>query len=90
MRTASAMHRSSRSLRETRSFSLEREVIQELEKTKGADSTSERANQLLRLALEAERYARLAEEAQQFYGSIDDREETRAFRSAAMKSWAKE
>jgi hypothetical protein len=76
--------------KQTRSLSLEREVIQELEETKGSESTSHRANQLLRSALEAERYARLANEAQEFYGSINDREETRAFRSGAMKSWDRE
>jgi hypothetical protein len=76
--------------KQSRSLSLEREVIQQLEETKGSDSTSQRANQLLRLALEAERYARLENEAQQFYGSINDREETRAFRSGSMKSWGRE
>jgi hypothetical protein len=79
-----------RSNRQTRSFSLERDVIQELEETKGSESASERVNQLLRSALEAEKYARLEEEGRQFYGSINDREEARAFRSAAVKSWARE
>jgi len=64
--------------------------MQELEQTKGLESTSERVNQLLRVALEAEKYARLEKEAQQFYGSINDREETSAFRSATKKSWARE
>jgi hypothetical protein len=85
MRTATG-----RSQRQTRSFSLDREVIEQLEKTKGSESASERANQLLRSALEAEKYARLEEEARQFYGSANDREEARAFRSAAIKSWARE
>ena len=76
--------------KETRSLSLEREVIQELQETKGSCSTSERANQLLRSALEAERYQRLENEARQFYGSINDREETRAFRTGAIKSWDRE
>src|ERR1700687_237887 len=73
--------------KQTRSLSLDREVIQELQETRGSCSTSERANQVLKSALEAERYARLENEAQQFYGSIHDREETLAFRSGAMKSW---
>ncbi len=100
--------------RQTCSLSLEREVIQELQETRGSGSTSERANQLLRAALEAEKLARLEDEAREFYvsddrsmnGSINgaktgtkagttkssarDREEVRAFRSGAMKSWNRE
>ncbi len=76
--------------KQTRSLSLEPEVIRELEETKGSESTSERANQLLRFALEAEKYMRLEEEAQRFYGSLNDREETRAFRSGSIKSWNRE
>ncbi|HZR30821.1 MAG TPA: hypothetical protein VFA76_03080 [Terriglobales bacterium] len=80
-------NRPSRSARESRSLSLEKEVIQAIEETKGAESTSERVNQLLRSALEAERIIQLEKEAEQFYGSIDDREETIAFQCAALKSW---
>jgi len=88
MATSSKLaNRPSRSARESRSLSLEREVIRALEETKGAESTSERANQLLRAALEAERIAQLEKEAEQFYGSTNDREETRAFQRAALKSW---
>lgn len=79
-----------RSPRQIRSFSLEPEVIQQVEETKGSESASERVNQLLRSALEAEKYARLEEEARRFYASVNDREEARAFRSAALKSWTRE
>jgi hypothetical protein len=77
-------------LKETRSFSLDRDLLQLLEDTKGEESASERVNQLLRFALEAERYSRLENEAEQFYGSVNDTEETRAFQSAAIKSWVRE
>lgn len=90
MRTAYAVGTASRPTRQTRSLSLDQDIIQELEETKGSDSASERANQLIRAALEIERHARLEEEARQFYGSINDREEARAFRSGAAKSWARE
>jgi hypothetical protein len=80
--------------RQNCSLSLDREVIHELQGTKGSLSTSERANQLLRAALEAEKLARLEKEAREFYlsasGSAKDREEVRAFRAGTVKSWNRE
>jgi Arc/MetJ family transcription regulator len=53
--------------RTTKSFSLDRAVLQETEKTKGVESTSERVNQLLKVALEVEKARSLHREAEAFF-----------------------
>ena len=77
-------------VRKTRSFSLEPELLSEIERTKGSASASERVNQLLKYALETERKASLYQEAAQFFSSApDDRPERQAFQKAAIKSWSR-
>lgn len=74
--------------RKTRSFSLDPEVISQVERTKGDGSASERVNQLLKYGLEMERRALLFEEAAQFFSTApDDREERRAFQKANLRTW---
>src|SRR4051812_38489105 len=71
----------------TKSFSIDREIIRELEKTKGASSTSERVNNLLRVGLEVERQRSLHSEAAAFFRSEgSDRGVRKAFRQAGIKS----
>jgi hypothetical protein len=78
-------------VRKTRSFSLDQEVLSEVERTKGEVSASERVNQLLKYALETERKASLSQEAAKFFGSEpDDRPERRAFQKAGLKSWSRQ
>ncbi len=78
-------------VRKTRSFSLDQEVLSEVERTKGSVSVSERVNQLLKYALETERKASLYQEAAQFFsGAPDDRQERRAFQKAGLKSWSRQ
>ena len=78
-------------VRKTRSFSLDPEVLSEVERTRGEVSASERVNQLLKYALETERKASLYQEAAQFFGSAaDDRPERRAFQKAGLKSWSRQ
>ena len=78
-------------VRKTRSFSLDQEVLSEVERTKGDVSASERVNQLLKCALETERKASLYQEAAQFFSSTpDDRPERRAFQKAGLKSWSRQ
>jgi len=75
-------------LRKTRSYSLDVEIVDEIERTKGEASASERVNQLLRYALEVERKASLAEEAAEFFASESrDRRERRAFRKMSFRCW---
>jgi hypothetical protein len=82
---------STRLVRTTRSFSLDPEVVSEIERTKGQVSASERVNQLLKYALETERKASLSEEAAHFFkGAPGGRKERRAFQRASLKTWARE
>ena len=78
-------------LKRTRTFSLDPEVLSEVERTKGEGSASERVNYLLKWALEMERKAALAREAAEFFASApEDREVGRAFQKASVKTWARE
>jgi hypothetical protein len=78
-------------LRKTRSFSLDPELLSEIERTKGHDSVSQRVNTLLKYALEMERKATLRQEAAQFFSSSQDvRQERRSFQKAGIKSWSRE
>lgn len=78
-------------LRKTRSFSLDPELLSEIERTKGHDSASQRVNTLLKYALEMERKATLRQEAAQFFADTQDvRQERRAFQKAGIKSWNRE
>ena len=75
----------------TRSFSLDRDVLAEVKRTRGALSESERVNRLLRTALEREKRAALEREIADFFASkSNDRRERRAFESASVVSWARE
>ena len=78
-------------LRKARSYSLDPELLAEIDRTKGASSASERVNSLLKYALEMERKARLREEAARFFATErDPRAERAAFRKASAKSWSRE
>jgi hypothetical protein len=77
--------------RATQSFSLDREILAEVKRTRGTLSQSERVNRLLRLALDLERRAALDRESASFYASAPaDRTERRAFESASMASLARD
>jgi len=74
-----------------KTFSLDKEVLSEIRRTKGRLSESERVNGLLRLALKLEQQATLDDEAARFFaGKSRDRSERRAFESAALASWKRE
>lgn len=76
------------STKATKTFSLDKSVLAELKRSKGASSESERVNGLLRFALDLEKQAALYEEAATFFESAPrDREERRAFESATLKAW---
>ena len=77
--------------RETKTFSLDRKILAEVKRTKGALSESERVNRLLRRALDLERRAALDAEAASFFSSApDDRAERRAFESVSVASWKRD
>lgn len=78
-------------LRKTRSFSLDAELISEVERTKGRGSASERVNSLLKYALEMEQKAVLRDEAANFFADHeDDPKARRPFQDASIKSWSRE
>ena len=77
--------------RTTRTFSLDREVLSELRRTKGNLSESERVNRLLRFALDLEKRAAIDREIANFFASAPaSRAERRAFESASVSSWKRE
>jgi hypothetical protein len=74
-----------------RTFSLDKEILVEVKRTKGDLSESERVNRLLRTALDLERRAALEREIAGFFAAKrEDRVERRAFESASRTSWARE
>jgi hypothetical protein len=75
-----------------RSFSLERWVVKEVERTKGSASASERVNTLLKSALELERTQSLERETQAFFSAIphEEEESREAFHSASLRSLSRE
>lgn len=76
--------------RKTRSFSLDPDVVSEVERSKGSASASERVNQLLKYALDMERRANLYHEAGEFFRTApDDRAERRAFQKSNLRTWAR-
>ena len=76
--------------RTTKSVSLDKEVLDEIERTKGTASISERINRLIKIGLELERKRSLHAEAEAFFKSENDRTARRAFQSASIKSLARE
>lgn len=78
--------------RTTRTFSVEKEILKEVERTRGSVSASERVNQLLKTGLDAERRESLHAEASRFFAteSKDDSKARRAFQSASIKSMTRE
>jgi len=75
----------------TKTFSLDKEVLAKIRRSKGALSESARVNHLLHVALEMERRAALEHEAASFFESMPEGpEEREAFRKASLKSWARD
>lgn len=75
-------------MRIPKTLTVEESLLVHVERTKGERSTSERVNELLKLALEQERREELAREAALFYSSASqrNRQEERAFQKAAQRS----
>jgi len=71
-------------MRKATSLTISSDVLDEITATKGDQSTSERVNCLLRLALEFERRERLEQEAAEFFSS--ENEESARERMAYQKA----
>ena len=79
-------------MRLTASFSIDRDLLLEVKRSRRGRSTSQRVNELLRRALELERLERLEQEAREFFGSQTpaERAETLAFQAASLRSLTRE
>lgn len=75
-------------MRLAKSFTLEADINEYVDRTKGDRSASERVNELLKRAMQAEQYDRLEAEAAIFFGkAATDRSESKAFQDAAVRSF---
>jgi hypothetical protein len=78
-------------MRIPKSFTLEEELSQYLENTKGDGSASDRVNELLRRAMVQEQYDRLEAEAADFFADRGaDRTETKALQKAALRTFKRD
>jgi hypothetical protein len=79
-------------MRISKSFTIDPEISEYLSETRGERSASERVNDLLRRAMQQEKYERLEEEAQAFFSraEVQERKETRAFQTAAMRTFKRD
>src|ERR1035441_7408764 len=75
----------------TQTFSLDKEVLAEVKRTKGKGSASERANHLLKFALDLEKKTALHEEAAGFFpAGPAERDERRGHQRASVRSRARD
>ena len=78
-------------MRIAKSFTLDPEVSNYVDGTKGEQSASDRVNDLLRRAMIQEQYERLEAEAAKFFASANsDRAETRGFQKASLRTFGRE
>lgn len=78
-------------MRIAKSFTIETEINDYLERTKGDRSASERVNELLRRAMIQEQYQRLEIEAAEFFADLKTEDsETSAFRKASLRTFRKD
>jgi len=76
-------------MRTTKSYTIESEIIEYIDGTKGDRSVSERVNELLKRAILEERCKLLEAKAQSFFAnaSTAGRAETLAFQNAALQTF---
>jgi hypothetical protein len=76
-------------MKQARSFTISKDILEAIADTKGSVSASERVNELLRRALELEQRERLEQEAAEFFTKKKDEHSTReraAFQKASKQS----
>ena len=74
-------------MRQVKSFTISKEILAEIALTKGAESTSERVNELLKRGLELERREQLEQEAAEFFAKDrDDVLERAAYQKASKRA----
>jgi hypothetical protein len=74
--------------RSSKSFTVDRSILDYLQRTRSSGSRSERVNELLRRAILEEQYEALAREAAEFFAVAGktERAESRAFAKASRRS----
>ncbi len=78
----------SKATRSSKSFTVDRSILNYLQRTRSSRSRSERVNELLRRAILEEQYEALAREAAEFFAATGrmERAESRAFAEASRRS----
>ena len=76
----------------SKSFTIDRSILDYLQRTRSNRSRSERVNELLRRAILDEQYEALEREAAEFFAAAGETEraETRAFVAASRRSIARD
>jgi hypothetical protein len=78
-------------MRISKSFTIEPEISNYVDETKGERSASDRVNDLLRRAMIQEQYERLEAEAAEFFADGEgDRAETKAFQKASLRTFGRD
>jgi len=78
-------------MRLAKSFTIEPELNEYIEETKGGASASERVNGLLRRAMLQEQYERLEVEAAEFFADTQtDGAESKAFQKASLRTFSRD
>jgi hypothetical protein len=78
-------------MRLAKTFTIEPEINEYVDATKGHASASERVNELLRLAMIQEQYERLEAEAAEFFADIKaDGAEAKSFQKAALRTFGRD
>ena len=76
-----------KAMRIPKSFTIEPELSNYVDETKGERSASDRVNELLRLAMIQEQYERLGAEAAEFFAGADsERAEAKEFQKASLRT----
>jgi hypothetical protein len=81
----------SEATRFSKSFTIDRSILDYLHRTRSGRSRSERVNELLRRAIVAEQYEALEREAAEFFAAVGktERAESKAFAAASRRSLAR-
>ena len=81
----------SKATRSSKSFTVDRSILDYLQRTRSGRSRSERVNELLRRAILEEQYEALTREASEFFAAAGrtERAEARAFARASHRSLAR-
>ena len=78
-------------MRISKSFTIEPEISNYVDETKGEQSASDRVNDLLRRAMIQEQYERLEAEAAEFFaGANSGRAGTKAFQKASLRTFGRD